>query len=155
MSKTTQEKKTYTTGRKTKEKELLNLVAEAQKPIMEKMNQLIEVVNTQGEKVKVLEANQSEVVKVLQRIGGGSSGGEGQGSGEGKGFWDNIARGVAMKVMGEGETPMKVALDIAKAFNKTYMVGQSNMLKMMNLLSKGKKLDQLFSEEEGEEPEVE
>ena len=137
------------TGRKSKEEELLKVVAEAQKPIMEKMNQLIEVVNSQAEKVKTLEANQSEVVKVLQRLGGTSSSGEGQGSGE-KGFWDNIARGVAMKVMGEGETPMKVALDIAKAFNKTYMVGQSNMLKMMGLLSKGKKLDQLFGEGEGE-----
>lgn len=143
------EGKPYRTGRKSKEEELRKAVAEAQKPIMEKMNQLIEVVNTQAEKVKVLEANQTEVVKVLQRIGGTSGGGEGQGSGEGSGFWDNIARGVAMKVMGEGETPMKVALDIAKAFNKTYMIGQSNMLKMMSLLSKGKKLDQLF-EEEGE-----
>jgi len=145
--------KTFTTGRPSRKEELMKVVQEAQAPFIKALNNISEVVKHQQERVKVLEDNQAQFVKVLESLkslGANSNPGKPGEPGQGGGLnLGQVISAIIMRgIMGEGQNPTKMALDIAKEFNRTYMTGQRNMLRMLSLISKKKSFDALFSEEE-------
>ena len=146
-SKEKKEPKTFTTGRPRKGAKELEAIIANQKVMLETIGKQSDVLKGQDTRIKTLEDNIGSIVSALQERSGPAQAGQPQGTG------NPVADAILMKTMGGGESPTKMALDIAKSFNKTYMTGMSHMLRMMGMLSKGKKIEDIFPEEEEGEPE--
>ena len=149
MSKEPKEPKPFTTGRKPKLAKELEAIIANQKVMLENQGKQTQVLKGHDERIKTLEDSMASIVGALQERSAPAQPGQPQ-----TGTGNPVADAIIGKVMGGGETPMKMAVDLAKSFNKVYMTGQSHMLRMVSLMTRGKKLSELFpGEGEGESEE--
>lgn len=145
--------KTYQTGRHSKKEELMQTIQEAQAPLTKTIGNMATLVTKQQERLTTLEDNQTQFVKILEEMRAPNPQGNPQQPGQnmpagGQNMGGFLQQMLYREMMGGGQNPTKMALDIAREFNKTYMVGQRNMLTMIGLISRKKSLDDIFGKEE-------